>query len=516
MDAKAAQISAPMPEPPGEPLPPCALDIAKSAVNELNKSATALRGYSTSGGAEATRLSEAFKSAATAYRKVDENSGGALANGEQAPDIPPVIPEPPTTPSVALPSPPAYVCPAPGFVMLEMAAFQISQPDQAASLATFKTAWETYATALDARKETFGSSGVEWNGGAAEAAFASLEKHKQWLEDMAASARELAGKAGALEEVHRGAVAEHPTVMEVAALDAEILASTMVPALTVMLMNKRKKMQEKSEEILARYATGANQQAMTLPEPPKINPLPGASGGDTSSNPNQPQPTQPGTGQPGGGGGSGGGGAGSGGGGGAPETPKMPSIPQPDVPVSAASAQPETGSGGGQPSGGSPSGGGGSPSGGSGAGAGGGMPSLPDLGGEPSTDLPSLDDPGVSPASAGGGSGGGSGGGGGGIGAMPLQPNVGGVSVGPGAGGGAPAGVGGGPSGGGPGGGGGGMGGGMPMHGAGHGQGGASEKKRSPGLSPDEELYKEDRAWTEAVIGNRPRRKDTGDAKDTK
>jgi hypothetical protein len=42
-------------------------------------------------------------------------------------------------------------------------------------------------------------------------------------------------------------------------------------------------------------------------------------------------------------------------------------------------------------------------------------------------------------------------------------------------------------------------------HGAGHGQGG-KEKKRNPDLAPDEELYKEDREWTEAVIGNRRRK----------
>jgi len=50
------------------------------------------------------------------------------------------------------------------------------------------------------------------------------------------------------------------------------------------------------------------------------------------------------------------------------------------------------------------------------------------------------------------------------------------------------------------------MGGGMaPMgHGAGHNQG--REKRRDPNLSPDEDLYTEDRPWTEAVIGNRRRR----------
>ena len=57
--------------------------------------------------------------------------------------------------------------------------------------------------------------------------------------------------------------------------------------------------------------------------------------------------------------------------------------------------------------------------------------------------------------------------------------------------------------------------GGMPMGGAGHGQGGGKEKKRTPGLAPDEDLYTEDRPWTEAVIGNR-RRKDVQDNKDSK
>jgi len=53
---------------------------------------------------------------------------------------------------------------------------------------------------------------------------------------------------------------------------------------------------------------------------------------------------------------------------------------------------------------------------------------------------------------------------------------------------------------------GGGMGGMAPMmHGA-KGEG-SNEKKRNPQLSQDEEIYTEDRPWTEAVIGNRVRRR---------
>jgi hypothetical protein len=48
------------------------------------------------------------------------------------------------------------------------------------------------------------------------------------------------------------------------------------------------------------------------------------------------------------------------------------------------------------------------------------------------------------------------------------------------------------------------MGGGMPMHG--QGQGAGKERKRTPGLAPDEDIYTEDRPYTEAIIGLRRRR----------
>lgn len=51
----------------------------------------------------------------------------------------------------------------------------------------------------------------------------------------------------------------------------------------------------------------------------------------------------------------------------------------------------------------------------------------------------------------------------------------------------------------------GGMGGMAPMHGAQGAQQG-KEKRRDPLTAPDEDLYIEDRPWTEAVIGNRRRR----------
>ncbi|EHI14079.1 antigen MTB48 [Mycolicibacterium thermoresistibile ATCC 19527] len=56
--------------------------------------------------------------------------------------------------------------------------------------------------------------------------------------------------------------------------------------------------------------------------------------------------------------------------------------------------------------------------------------------------------------------------------------------------------------------------GGMPM-GAGGGQNQGKEKRRDANLSPDEDLYKEDRPWTEGIIGNR-RRKESQEGKESK
>jgi hypothetical protein len=58
-------------------------------------------------------------------------------------------------------------------------------------------------------------------------------------------------------------------------------------------------------------------------------------------------------------------------------------------------------------------------------------------------------------------------------------------------------------------------GGGMPM--GGHGQGGGGkEKRRTPGLTPDEVIYTEDREWTEAYIGQQAKRRTSADSKDAK
>ena len=208
-------------------------------------------------------------------------------------------------------------------------------------------------------------------------------------------------------------------------------------------------------------------------------------------------------------------GTGQGGDGGAPGEgqPQLPSQQPAASPMSAAGQASQGAQQGGQ-QGGSPGGSqGGGQQGGQrgGASPGGGLPGagMPG-GGKGDPKLPT--NPGLRPAAAGGGGGGASGdggGGGGGVPSSPMQPAVGAETVAPtpmvtpaapaaATGGATPGGAAGA-----------GMGGIAPMHGA---QGGGSgEKKRNPQLFQDEELYTEERPWTEAVIGNRVRRRGATD-----
>lgn len=139
------------------------------------------------------------------------------------------------------------------------------------------------------------------------------------------------------------------------------------------------------------------------------------------------------------------------------------------------------------------------------------MPELPT--GESGSDAARAADysklePAAADKSAGGGGSGGGGAGGGGGGPTPLQPSVSGVAVGPSPTSGgmasaatpAAASAGGMMAGG--------MGGMAPMHGGGAQAG--KEKQRTPGVAPDEELYSEDRPWTEGIIGRSERRAGQG------
>ncbi|MCP2627746.1 type VII secretion system ESX-1 target EspB [Mycolicibacterium smegmatis] len=507
LERKAHECESTRPEGPGDATKPDELATTASVYSKLMVSAAKLKATFAAGDREGERIAAAIRAAAGAYQKIEEQKAAELNRQMNGSDAPPPaaeavvpdmsgIPGPLTIPSMEYPSAAA----AADEMDWEAAARIIHSGDtQALSMKYFRDQWRDYQSTLEGHGRHFANPAEGWAGAAAETCAEAQRRLSTWWADMGAECGRLAQEATTFVDAHDKLVANHPTLENVREFEETEWASEWER------QNAWAMLQEQSEDALEAYANGSQIQEIRPGKPPSIGGLPAVNDGDVQASPTSAPggPGGPGSGTPGGGG--------AGGGGGTPEMPELPSTDPSMSPMSANSAGEEQSSGspssGGSSSGGSPSGG--SPSGG-GAPSGSGMPSggLPsDMPGGP--EIPGLDDPSLKPASAGGGGGGGVGGGGGGMPAAPLGPAVGADSVSP-----SPSSTRGGGVGvpGGPGGGAGGMmGGGMGGMGAGHGQGQGKEKKRDPKLAPDEELYTEDRAHTEGVIGHRPRReKDSG------
>ncbi|MDF3342162.1 hypothetical protein P3H80_32400 [Mycolicibacterium septicum] len=505
LDTVAGKLAEGRPDGPEKTLgPDCGLKApdglpeSAEALSQLKNSANVVATALRAGDAEQRRLALSMKSAAAAYTKMDELSAQVLGtqvdgSSGKPPSIEPVTPE--AIPHVDVPEIDYGGYPSSPddqWAKWTTAARQIhEQGDKAASLKDFKTAWEQYKNQLgDWADANIPQEVGNWEGDAAVACKNALKRLRGWWVDMEGECNNLAIEAGKFIDAHNQLVNVHPNMYDVENTDP--LWDPIDWA----------NFQIQSEVDREQYENGINLTQMRPGKPPTISGLPTVKSNDAvNTNGNQTPGTQtPGTQTPG---------SSPGGGGGTPEMPEMPSMDTPSM--SPASADPSAGQeSGGSPSGGSPSGGqgGGQPSGGSPSGGApsGGLPK----GTEGMPEMPGLEEPSLKPASAGGG-GGGMGGGGGGMPAGPLGPAVGAETVAASPSGSRAAGVG--PAGMAGGAGAGGMGGGMGGMGGGHGQGGqGKEKRRNPNLTEDEDLYVEDRAYTEAVIGRRARK----DVKDTK
>ncbi|WP_066901760.1 PPE domain-containing protein [Mycolicibacterium houstonense] len=489
-----------------KPEPPDALNSTKEVCLRLQNSADAMAAAFKAGDREAERLAAAMKAAASAYEKLDQQSGtgldGQVRDGGGAPPaVEPVFPdltELKSLHSIELPHFEARFDDIDedsnyGWRDMVRAIHEWDPHDMACNgLKNFADSWRAYAGVLNAHAGKFQCPPIGWSGEAARACEAALRSLGEWWIQMAGECDRLATETERVIDAHGRLVEKHPDMDDLHYYEnMSNINPNKVPT-NIASWNR-------SDDAREAYA-GDLKIAQSRPSrPPGILGLPPLNANEVGKNPNAQPPGVPGD--------SGMTGGEPGTGGATPEMPEMPGVPEMPS-MSPAGLDPSAGGpssgspSGGSPSGGSPSGGspgGGAPSGGSPSGAPTGMPE------GPATDVPALDEPTLAPASAGGG--GGPGGGGGDIPKTPLAPAVGAENVAPSKGGpGIPAGAPGGP------GAAGGMGGGMGGMGGGHGQGGQrGDKRRDPKLAPDEELYKEDRAWTEAVIGNRRRT----DVKDT-
>ncbi|MBY0285900.1 MAG: hypothetical protein K2X52_01955 [Mycobacteriaceae bacterium] len=460
--------------------PPDAVPSTADAIANLNQNAQSLKEFEEWAKVENQRIAEMLEIAAQAYQKVDDEYGVALENPERVAAIDAIsIPSPPT-PAPAIPAPAGAprLLDASGYRNVIQTQIELSAPDTGASLKNAMLYWSAASNRVKGNKPK--PLPGDWEGDAADAAYARMTAFGNWLTQLSEAWHDLAEAASKILNAHEKAKAAHvPIYDEYVALEARIkeLAGAPGPHAgnqgQIDLARRRlEELQALSDEVRQQYAGDATFAPVRPADPPFKT-------ADSFS--------------------PGGGGGGDGGGGNGDQLTADTAAMAQKMGESMGTSQQQAGAGqGGGSGGGSPSGGE-SPSGGGPSGS---SPGVSE-GGGPQTGMSRAPiDPGLRPA-AGGGSGGGSGGGAGGGGSAPLSPAVSAetvapappmpVATAPAAAAAAPGGMVGG------------MGGMAPMHGA-HGAQQGKEKRRDPRTAPDEDLYVEDRPWTEGVVGNRRRR----------
>lgn len=464
--------------------PPDALPSSAAAVANLNANAQSLLEFQRWAETENQRIAETLQIAADAYTRVDETCGRAIEDPARQAAVESIVVPAPATPPPAPPHPvgaPQRVD-AGGYSDVHNTQADLTAGDDGASLKAAMLQWGLAAGRV--RDNAPRPPSGDWEGRAADAAYARMAEFGGWLEQLAEGWRDLAEAAAKIVAAHDAAMAEHAGIHgEYVSLETQLrqlAAQTTVGGglaardEMARIQNRLQELQQRSDEVRREYASGATFSPVR-PE------MPAARGGDSAGAVGAP--------------GCGGRPAGD------PAGLAQQMAPSFGRRAGATADKPGGGARSvGQPGGGAPAGDG-AQSGGSGSGGGtsAGAPGPPMR--TPTTD------PRVRPAAASGGAGAGRGGGGAGGGGMPATPMsapvtaervapapsapaVAGAAPGSATDGRAMAG----------------MGGMAPMaHGAGAPQG--KEKRRDPKVAPDESLYTEDRPWTEAVIGNHRRRR---------
>jgi len=492
---RAEELEAPIPHLPPEsdnPMPPCELPMARKAALTLARNADTMRLFLDTGTKRLRTLAESLRVAARAYEEVDQDAAGAMNSNSRFVSAA-ALGRPEDGPG-QLPLPGAQRADPTDdadFTDLKTAAWQIQQPDQGAAFLRFADEWETYQGQLLDNRIRFRPFKL-WDGDAREAVEVNFDAFQRWFFDMAQLCGTLAEQARNFVAAHKKAIprrfdiatetrdkpwtGEHPTYYEVTEVERVYNEHFAEPDIREAVYKVYLRLQQRSEEVLAGYARNARTPlgAVSPSAPPKAHEI---------KPPPEPGPDNPiiDVWDP-------------------ENAPNINGVDDPvDVPVSAGPAVDqsldETFP--------APTG----------------MPMVPPIGTPGMPDAAALTDAalagapglssgvgigaGVKPASFGGG------GIGGGAPAMPLAPPVDPDAVSrataaareaAGLGRGVPGAAGA-------------MGGGMgmPMAPGAAGQG----QNKGKHAKPDEEsLYTEDRPWTEAVIGNRPRSKPSPDIKD--
>lgn len=467
---------------------PDELQVAKSAAANLNENARLLERYQKWAEAENRRTAEMLRIAAKAYDDIDERYADNFDDPARSAELEAVSVPVPATPMPTLPDGSAGMRPLTAGDYSDVNTTQrlLSGGDHGVSLDVAEVHWRLASDSAQAHAAP--PAVTNWEGDAADAARDRMTTFSAWLQDLSGAWQRLSAAAVRVQASHTAALAEHTNIYTrykfLEARMQELTTQTDRGNAAAMhnemarIAQEMAELQRRSDEVREEYANNASFDPVQVGRPPfaESSGTPGVAGsGGAGGGPPGGDPTAMGN-------------------------RMAQSLGQP--------ATSGTPAGAGPPPGGAPTGA--ASRGGTATGApnSGGTAPVGSPTGAPSAAAPTTArDPRLRPAAVSGGAGshGGAGGGGGGLPSDPMSAAVKAKTVAvaptfPAAAGPPPGSVGGAAMGG--------VGPGMaPMaHGAGSLPG--KEKRRDPRLAPDEDLYTEDRPWTEAVVGQQRRRRD--------
>ena len=258
--------------------PPDALPSTSDAIANLNDNARSLKEFERWAEVENQRIAEMLEIAAQAYQKVDDDYGKAIENPERAAAVEAItIPEPPTQPP-EIPSPAGTprLLDASGYSNVNQTQAELTAPDAGTSLKTAMLQWAVASNRVENNKPK--PPPGNWEGEAADAAYARMNTFGNWLTQLSEAWNDLAEAASKIVAAHDKAKSAHePIYQEYTALEARMmqLASLTGPHGGVRVQremeNIRKRMEElqtQSDEVRQDYASSATFSPVRPADPP--------------------------------------------------------------------------------------------------------------------------------------------------------------------------------------------------------------------------------------------------------
>ncbi|MGB0971959.1 MAG: PPE domain-containing protein [Mycobacterium sp.] len=256
--------------------PPDTLSTTAVAINNLNMNAEGMWAYQEFGRLEGLRLAGTLDNVAAAYEKVDELSGEDIdatdlgekgARSKRGIVLPNIVEMfPPEHPPDMPPPKGVQVCEPLLFPPATQRALEAG--DGGGSLRAAAQAWRAHATSLAASAQQFETTSLDWEGEAADAAYAKFNAYRDWLISLSDSWNALAGEADDLVEAHSAAKRDNaPIADEYEKLEQEIAADPSNPA-NPQKTSRMATLQGQSEDVRNHYARDGQPERIQPEEPP--------------------------------------------------------------------------------------------------------------------------------------------------------------------------------------------------------------------------------------------------------